>query len=273
MLKLLSALFILLVLTIAPPARFPSSRIIEVPQGTDLQTLAIKLKSENMIRSAFGFRIAATFIGAERGLKAGHYSFSRRESALDIALRIKNGDHQIETIKLTVPEGLTVEEISNLFGEKFLFFDNALFERITPEGYLFPDTYFVPITATASGTIKLMADNFKRQVKASTTREIIIMASLLEAELKSREDREKASDILWKRLRLGMPLQVDSYMWTYENPGLPERPINNPGLVSIEAALHPTSTPYLYFLTGKDGKTYYARTHDEHVVNKQKYLR
>ena len=89
--KILSALFIVLILMVAPPAPFPSSRIIEVPQGIDLQTLAEKFKSENLIRSTLGFRAAAMLIGAERGLKAGHYSFSKRASALNISLRIKPG--------------------------------------------------------------------------------------------------------------------------------------------------------------------------------------
>ena len=106
-----------------------------------------------------------------------------------------------------------------------------------------------------------------------TLKEIIIMASLLEAETKTKEDREIVSDILWKRLKLRMPLQVDSDMGTYEFVGLPENPINNPGLVSIDAALHPTSTPYLYFLTGDDGTMHYSRTFDEHVAKKLKYIK
>ena len=69
-----------------------------------------------------------------------------------------------------------------------------------------------------------------------------------------------------------MPLQVDVEMNTYEFPGLPESPINNPGLLSIKASLHPTTTPYLYYLTGKDGKMRYAKTFDEHKKNIIKYL-
>ena len=99
------------------------------------------------------------------------------------------------------------------------------------------------------------------------------MASILEAEVRSKIDREIVSGILWKRLLIGMPLQVDSKPSTYESVGLPKEPINNPGLVSIMAALHPTSTPYLYFLTDKDGKAHYAKTFDEHKINKAKYLK
>ena len=105
-----------------------------------------------------------------------------------------------------------------------------------------------------------------------TLREIVIIASLIEAEAKSKVDREMVSDILWKRLKLGMPLQVDSEMVTYEFKGLPEKPINYPGLVSIEAAIHPTSTPYLYFLFGHDGAMHYAKTFEEHKRNIAKFL-
>lgn len=124
--------------------------------------------------------------------------------------------------------------------------------------------------------------------------DIIVMASILEGEAKTREDMEIVSGILWKRIEIGMPLQVDtSFVYilgkatedltlsdlevkspynTYLYKGLPPGPISNPGLDSIRAAVNPTTTPYLYFLTGNDGKMYYARTFDEHVKNKQKYL-
>lgn len=99
------------------------------------------------------------------------------------------------------------------------------------------------------------------------------MASILEGEVKTREDREIVSGILWKRLSIGMALQVDVDRWTYENRGLPPAPVNNPGLVSIEAALRPKESPYLYFLTDKDGTAHYSRTFDEHKEKIAKYLR
>ncbi len=274
-------LFVGSVWATVPPAHFPSGAIIEVPEGISLYALAEKLKEEKVIRSPFWFRTAAIMLGGERDMKAGQYYFARPQNPLVIAWRIFHGKYQIETVKLTIPEGFTVRKISALFDDRFPFFNNTLFEKMAPEGYLFPDTYFIQITATASTTIELLHDNFIRKIfpvmphvelSGRTLEEIMIMASLLEAEVKTKEDREIASGILWKRLKLGMPLQVDSHMWTYEFTGLPEIPINNPGLVSIEAAIHPTSTPYLYFLTGKDGNTHYAKTFDEHKINKAKYL-
>lgn len=275
-------MFIACLWRIIPPFSFPSGSIITVSEGVGLYTLAEELREDRVIRSPFWFRVASIMLGGERDMKAGQYFMPHPQNTFIIAWRVFHGNYDIETIKITIPEGFTVSEISALFDDRFEFFDHKNFEAEAPEGYLFPDTYFIPITATASSTIKLFHDNFDRQILPSmpdikssgkTLKEIIVMASLLEAEAKTKEDREMVSDILWKRLKLGMPLQVDSEMWTYEFAGLPKNPINNPGLVSIEAAIHPASTPYLYFLTGDDGKTYYSRTFDEHVAKKLKYIK
>ena len=215
-------------------------------------------------------------------MKAGDYYFDKKASAPEIAWRIWRGDYGVEVKRITVQEGLTVKEISNLFSEVFPNFDNEAFEKKAEEGYLFPDTYFIPLTYNEDKVIKLMRDNFVNKIftvlpdieeSGKDLDQIIVMASLLEAEVLSRADREKASDILWKRIEMGIPLQVDANTWTYEFKGLPEKPINNPGLISIESAIHPTSTPYLYFLTGSNGKTYYAKTYEEHKRNIAKYLR
>ena len=140
----------------------------------------------------------------------------------------------------------------------------------------------MPVTATAASTLLLFENNFERNVSSSSGEikasghslsDIIKMASILESEVKSVEDKQIASSILWKRLELGMPLQVDSDPDTYKHTGFPPRPISNPGLESIEAAIHPTTTPYLYFLTGDDGTTHYSKTFEEHVAAKFKYIK
>ena len=276
------ALFIIFFFPTTPPFSFPSGSIVTIPEGVGLYTLAERLREDRVIRSPFWFRAVAIILGGERDMKAGQYLMPSPQNVFFIAWRVFHGDYDIETVKLTIPEGFTVREISKLFDERFVFFDHADFVEHAPEGYLFPDTYFIPVTATASSTIKLLGDNFTHKITLSmpdiessgrTLKEIITMASLLEAETKTKEDREIVSDILWKRLKLKMPLQVDSEMGTYEFIGLPENSINNPGLVSIDAALHPTSTPYLYFLTGNDGTMHYSRTFDEHVAKKLKYIR
>ena len=99
------------------------------------------------------------------------------------------------------------------------------------------------------------------------------MASIIERESKGDVDRGYISGILWRRISLGMPLQVDSDLDTYKNKGLPDAPICSPGLKSIEAAIHPKESSYLYYLHDKEGNIHYARTFEEHKLNKIKYLK
>lgn len=295
---------IFIIWTLTAPLSFPKGDIITVPEGSGLQSISKLLEEENIIRSPLWFRVSSILLGGERGMKAGEYYFSRPQSVLSVAWRIFRGDHGIETVRLTIPEGFTVKKISNLFDERFPYFDNEYFEEIAPEGYLFPDTYFMPVTATATSTIKTLRDNFNRKTdnlsakilaSGRSLEEVVKMASIIEAESNRSPDREIVSGILWKRIAQNVPLQVDaSFVYvngkttneltlddlkikspynTYINRGLPPTPISNPGLLSLEAALSPTSTPYFYFLTGKDGQMYYAKTFDEHVENKNKYLK
>ena len=297
-------LFVIYLWLAVPPSSFPSGSIVTVPEGVGLYTLAEKLREDKVIRSPFWFRIIATMLGGERLMRAGQYHMSRPQSTFVVAWRVFRGDHDIETVKMTIPEGFTVGKISLLFDDRFRLFDHASFLSGAPEGYLFPDTYFIPVTATASSTIKLFRDNFIRKIFPSmpdvelsgkTLEEIITMASIIESEASSREDRDIISGILWKRIKLGIPLAVDaSFVYvngkttkeltlddleidspynTYLYGGLPPTPISNPGLESIEAALSPTTTPFLYFLTGDDGTMHYSRTLDEHVAKKFKYIK
>jgi len=274
-------LYVICFFPTTPPRSFPSGSIVTIEEGLSLYELGEILEKGHVIRSPFWFRTVSIILGGEYDMKAGQYLMPEPESVFLISWRVFHGDYKIETVKLTIPEGFTIEKISALFDERFTFFDHGAFVAEAREGYLFPDTYFFEVTATASSSIKLLTDNFSRKISiirpeiessGLSLEKIITMASLLEAEAKTKEEREIASGILWKRLKLGMPLQVDSETGTYKFIGLPESPINNPGLVSIIAALHPTSTPYLYFLTDKDGTMHYAKTFDEHKKNIIKYL-
>ncbi len=297
------ALFLILTFALSAPRHFPEESIITVQDGTGLYTLSLELHEARVIRSPFWFRTFAIILGGERNMKAGQYYLEKSESSLAVAWRIFHGLHEITTARITVPEGFTVKKISSLFDERFVFFDHTVFETLAPEGYLFPDTYFVPVTATATSTIKMMRDNFDTKLGSldaeinkskRTIEDIIKMASILEGEAKTKEDMRIVSGILWKRLDHGIALQVDtSFAYingkgtkelttddlkikspynSYLYRGLPPTPISNPGLESIRAALEPTTTPYLYFLTGDDGLMYYSKSFDEHVAKKRKLI-
>ena len=187
-------------------------------------------------------------------------------------------------VSVTIPEGLNFGQIGEILERAGLFPKNE-FTKVAEkeEGHLFPDTYRFYKTSKPEQVMARMRENFDKKLapeilaeikkQNKTLRDIIIMASLLEEEVKSTEDRKLAAGILWKRLKLGMGLQVDSAPDTYRYRGLPPGPISNPGLDAILAAVYPAPSPYLYYLSGKDGKTRYAKTLDEHALNKYKYLK
>ena len=170
------------------------------------------------------------------------------------------------------------------------------------EGYLFPDTYFFAKDATAEIIIEKMLDNFDFKVDKSrrelivnngtNLHDIIVFASIIEGEVPSGADRYIVAGIFKNRLDIGMALQsdatidyikgtseikhtlkdldIDSPYNTYKYTGLPPDPINNPSLKSIDAAITPADTEYMYFLNNaKTGKTVFSKTLNEHNVNKE----
>lgn len=236
--------------------------------------IAVNLEKDGLIWWSQFFRVYVLGSGAAGKLQAGCYSLSPSMNISKIAGIITSGN--IAKEKITIPEGFTSAQISERLTR------TVLVSKLTRtvlgvlekyEGYLFPDTYEIPYCMEQEKIVEMMTGNFERKTAGlKITPEVVVMASLLEKELKTKEDKQIVSGILWKRLRIGMPLQVDSFMWTYDNYGLPEKPISNPGIESIEAAFHPKESPYFYYLSTPDGKTIFSRTLEEHNIAKVKYL-
>lgn len=203
-----------------------------------------------------------------------------------IISRIKRNEYynSITSVYVTIPEGFDLNQISDTFSAKLKNFNKNKFLSATQEmeGYLFPDTYFFLNNAGERDVIKSMSDNFEKKIiplesaisaSDKTEKEIIIMASIIEREAKGDTDRKVISGILWKRISLNIPLEVDSAPATYQTKGLPKAPICNPGMESILAALYPQNSPYLYYLHDKNGMVHYAKTFTEHQANIRKYLK
>ncbi len=269
------------VLEFTAPSDFPTGTIVTLKSGAGLSQLADELEKSHVVRSALWFRTAVIALGGESHIQAGDYYLKDSQNGLSMAWRMVKGEYDLTQVKITVPEGFTVSQISNLFDERFPVFNKDLFVSTAPEGYMFPDTYFIQVDATAQSVIDLFKKNYESKIanykdeianSGYSENEIITMASILEGEVKTAEDKKLVSGILWKRLSLGMPLQVDVDKSTYKTTGLPSAPVNNPGLTSIDAALNPTDSPYLYFISDKQGITHYAKTIDEQTANIQKYL-
>jgi len=173
-------------------------------------------------------------------------------------------------LRITIPEGYTLKDIADKL-RPFKSFDRENFFRIAKEGYLFPDTYFLSGKETEEKIVEIMENNFRKKV-GEIKPEVLVMASLLEKESRLTEERKIISGILWKRLKAGMPLQVDAELDTYRYKELPPAPICNPGLESIEAAKNPVESEYWYYLHDKKGIIHYAKTFSEHQKNISKFL-
>jgi len=294
---------LLLGLTNAPNS-FPTSTTIRIDKGKGLSQTAQVLQQEGYIRSEFLFKVFVVLSGRAHTIIAGDYYFDRGEGGFAIARRLTEGDYKLVEIKVTIPEGLTVFQIADVLKSKFSLFNPEDFVANAREGYLFPDTYFFFPNVNSTDVISKMTNNFNIKLApyeveiASSTRsldDIIIMASIVEEEAQADTDRPIVAGILWNRLSIDMLLQVDatfSYVNgkntytltradlkddspynTYLYKGLPPTPIANPGIKSIEAALRPAETKYLYFLSDLSGKMYYAKDFEGHQINREKYLR
>lgn len=212
----------------------------------------------------------------------------------------------LREVAVTIPEGLSVGQIGEILeGTKIFSKEEFIKVAQKEEGYLFPDTYRFYKDAKPEDVVGRMKENFNKKITPDvleeirkskrTLREIIIMASMLEEEVRSVEDRRVVAGILWKRFDQGIGLNVDASLTyvlgrasheltvddlkynspynTYRYRGLPPTPISNPGLDMILAALRPAISPYFYYLTDKENVMHYAKTLEEHALNKRKYLR
>lgn len=257
---------------------------IHVSRNDTLNSISDELKSKNVIKSEFFFKSFVFLFNFDRKIDRGDYSFKKGLPVFRIAWQLAKGRHNTEKIKITFREGLTSEEIASILADKLPLFRKDLFfeESIGKEGYLFPDTYFFYPMDNEEEIVDLFYQNFLNKIKKLDSsikksnkelEEIITMASILEKEAKGKDDVYLISGILWKRLQIGMPLQVDASPITYKEKGLPSRPICNPGLISIEASLKPIDSSYLYYLHDKNGKVHFAKDYEEHQNNINKFLR
>lgn len=195
-----------------------------------------------------------------------------------------------------MPSDFLVERFADEFG-----FLKNLPEGATLEGYLFPDTYRVWKDQLPDGLIRRQLLEFMEktsdfeQEAAKQNRalsDVVTLASIIEKEARRDEDRSLVAGVFMNRLSVGMALQSDATLNyviksgrdrltsadlensspynSYRHKGLPPGPIANPGLASLNAALHPAKTDYWYFLTDSEGKTLFAKTLEEHGSNRYK---
>lgn len=332
---LLFGFFFLADLMFIPPSKyqFPANKIIKIGEGLNLKEIENHLKENRVIKSSFVFDIAIRLLHGEKEIKAGDYLFDKPYSGFEIAKKIIMGDYGIEYKKILIKEGMTLSEIGDLLEKEGLVKKEDFFKitgccarnitavekinfeefynlNINPfnnmlEGYFFPDTYFFPKNAEPSEIIKLVLKNFNKKITDDLKEEmlksgrgfydILIMASILEKEATTYEDKQMVANILWKRLDKNMPLQVDASLEyttgrntfellkndlkenspynTYKYKGLPITPISNPGIESIRAAIFPKSNPYWFYMSDEFNIIHYSEDYSEHKDNVTQYLR
>lgn len=274
-------------LSLHPPSDFPAGAVFEVKEGESMRSISSRLKEEHIITSAILFRGWVSVLGKDKKLGLGVYKFGRRIPLGAVVAKFIQGPDE-PLLVVTLPEGYTTEEIALSFQKVLPGFSRASFVELVHkdllDGYLFPSTYYPLPSSTEKDIITLMKSTFDKEyanyfqdltlpASISTTRQVLSLAAILEDEAKTPEDMKIVAGILERRLVHGMRLQVDAAPITYSVSGLPKIPINNPGLQAIDAVFNPSVTSYLYYLTGKDGKMYYAKTFEEHKKNIQKYLK
>ncbi len=289
------------------PGPLAAAQTIVIPPRTGLGEVAELLTREGVVRYRVAFEVGVFLSGNGAALMAGEYRFPPATSALEAGAIIASG----KTVrhKLTIPEGLTNAEVLTLVGAA-----PALAGGVgptPPEGSLMPDTYFYSYGDQRQALVRRMQAEMsevlarvwaKRRpdLPLDNPGQLLVLASLVEAEAARADDRARIAAVFVNRLRLGMPLDCDpsviyavseggarkldrrltradldtpSPYNTYLEKGLPPGPIDNPGLAALQAAAQPAPIDDLYFVADGDGGHVFARTLAEHNRNVAQYRR
>ena len=295
----------------------------EVHEGDSLAAMGRNLKKQGVVASVQAFTEAAAAEPASTGIQVGFYRLQKEMPAAD-ALEVLVEPDNILKNTVTVPEGLRVADIVDVLADK-TDFSKAQYDKVlanpgglglpsyangNAEGYLFPSTYDLGPKETPESILRGMVARWKQAADAAdlegraeelgyTPAELMIVASLVEAEAARDEDRGKVARVIYNRLEgdetngllqidasvnyglqqeLGVALtteqlQQDTPYNTYTRPGLPPTPIEAPGDAAIAAAAAPTEGDWYYYVTTnlRTGETKFASTYDEFLGYKREF--
>ncbi len=314
------------------PANANDTQIVEVeiPEGTPVSTMGDILEEQGLIRSSSAFSLLVRVQGAAANLQAGVHDLSPSMTMPEIVAALQEGAEEAGLLKVTVNEGLTVDQIAEVVADSTSYsaedFLNLMTNqeflaqlvqqypiltdsynnpnvRYVLEGYLFPATYDVAQGETLESLVTQMVDKtnevlskYQADIDASSysLQDIMSIASLVEKEGQTTEDRKLIAGVFYNRLEQGMPIQsdisvlyalgthkemvtyddleVDSPYNLYTNAGLPPGPMNSPSEDAIAAALEPTDNDYLYFYANlKTGEVFYTDDYEQHQAWAQEY--
>ena len=273
--------------------------IIEIPKYSSLSNIASIIEAKGIIENKYYFIIQAYFNGKAKLLKAGEYSFSKNISQNDVLIKLYEND--VKLYKLVIPECYSNKQIFEII-KKNLYIPTI--QLGYSEGAFFPSTYFFSKDTSVEKLLGIMYDeaNTKflelyNQYKGNISdvlnqSEVLVLASIIEAEARKVEEQNKIAGVFINRLRKGMKLQSDptviyginktvhlgrslkksdlllSHEWnTYRIHGLPPTPICNVGINAFRAALNPEKSSNLYFVADGKGGHIFSETYEEHKKN------
>jgi UPF0755 protein len=298
-----------------PTDTHPPSKIVVIPDGSSFQHVATLLERDGLIKSSFSFLLLGKSQSADRKVHAGEYELNAGMTPAEILSTLLSG--QVVLHPLTVPEGLTIVQIADLVAQDGLT-DRAEFLRLAKdqtfiaslgikaeslEGYLYPNTYKFPRAVKAREVLVTMVEQLKQVVGPDllarmqelkmTMHEVLTLASVIEKETGSGDERPEISAVFHNRLKKHIPLQSDptviyglpafdgnlhkkdlsspSPYNTYRVQGLPPGPIASPGIQAIRATLYPSNSNFLYFVSRNDGTHQFSATLIEHNKAVEKY--
>lgn len=291
----------------------------EIKVGDSASAIAFQLKERGLITSMLFFKVMTRVSGLDRKLQSGYVKINSGDRTTEIMSKIML--HEFVTVSFTIPEGYTWKEINQILIkneivreeeiQEFLSKENyleeiGLSERYkSAEGFLFPETYTFYKGTKIDKIYKTMVKLFYQKISQIapdyshlSLKEFydkIILASIIEKEVKSREEAPIVAGIFYNRMKQKMRLQscatvqyvlskpkerlleedlrVDSPYNTYLHDGLPPAPIANPGFEALNAAFHPQESEYLFFVV-KDpekGTHQFSKTYEEHLRAQRKY--
>jgi UPF0755 protein len=291
---------------------------VSVPAGSAFSEVVDSLSARGIVGRPGLFTLYARLRGADREVRAGRYAMAPGSSWNEV-IRVLTRGHVV-SVPVTIPEGFTLTQIAPRIAEisgvpedsvRAYLSQDGLVDRLgvpgpTPEGYLFPDTYrFTPGTRVST-VVEAMVDRYReawtpeRRAKLAeidmTEREIVTLASIIQAEARQVEEMPLISGVYHRRLDLGWLLQADPTVLyalggtrerllyaaidsvaenpynTYRQGGLPPGPIGAPGELAIDAALAPEGD-YLYFVARPDGSHVFTRSLADHNRAKEESRR
>ena len=282
-------------------------KVFVVKKGETSKDIALRLEEEGLVRSAWVLRVYLYLTKTDSSIEAGSFKLHSNQSTQEIISALQQG--QLDKW-VTLIEGLRVEEIAEQLSAEFEI-DKKKFIKLAKEGYMFPDTYLIPVEADEEKIVSILRLNFNTKVdkeivskakdQGLTVKELIIIASIVERESNDTEERPIIAGVLLKRFKENISIGADAtiqYALGYqksedswwkkgltvedlelEGPyngrkvvGLPPTPISSPGLSSIKAVSDPVESSYYFYVHDPDGNPHFAETFVEHQSNIAKYL-